>query len=119
MASLSRLELQDFRSYRTASLQVEANRVIFVGPNGAGKSNVLEAMELLASLRSHRTTSDGDLIQLGRDCGWIHGWIGTDGLDHIGLHLRRGGGVRAGGTSNPCPAKRTSWVPSLVCVSAP
>jgi len=92
MPSLSRLELQHFRSYRQASLQVEARRVIVVGANGAGKSNLLEAVELLGSLRSHRTASDGDLIQSDQPDGWIHGWIGADGLEHIGLHLRQQGG---------------------------
>ncbi|MCY3536221.1 MAG: DNA replication/repair protein RecF [Synechococcus sp. SB0662_bin_45] len=104
MPSLSRLELQHFRSYRQASLQVEANRVIFVGANGAGKSNLLEAVELLGSLRSHRTASDGDLIQLDQTDGWIHGWIGTDGLEHIGLHLRQRGGRQ--GLRNQQPLSR-------------
>ena len=115
MPSLSRLELQHFRSYRTAALQVEASRVIFVGPNGAGKSNILEAVELLASLRSHRTASDGDLIQLGQACGWIHGWIGTDGLDHIGLHLRRCGGRQGWRNQQPL-SRQMDLLGSLRCV---
>ena len=101
MPSLSRLELQHFRSYQKASLQVEANRVILVGANGAGKSNLLEAVELLGSLRSHRTASDTDLIQLDQTEGWIHGWIGTDGLEHIGLHLRQRGGRQGWRSQHP------------------
>lgn len=115
MPSLSRLELQHFRSYRTAALQMEASRVIFVGPNGAGKSNILEAVELLASLRSHRTASDGDLIQLGQACSWIHGWIGTDGLDHVGLHLRRGGGRQGWRNQQPL-SRQMDLLGSLRCV---
>lgn len=115
MPFLSRFELQHFRSYRTASLQVEANRVIFVGSNGAGKSNILEAVELLGSLRSHRTAADADLIQLRRTDGWIHGWIGTDGLDHIGLHLRQRGGRQ--GWRNQQPLSRTmDLLGALRCV---
>ena len=115
MPSLSRLELQNFRSYRTASLQVEANRVIVVGPNGAGKSNILEAVELLGSLRSHRTASDGDLIQLGRTDGWIHGWIGTDGLDHVGLHLRQRGGRQGWRNQQPL-SRQMDLLGALRCV---
>lgn len=115
MPSLSRLELQHFRSYRTASLQVEANRVIFVGPNGTGKSNILEAVELLGSLRSHRTAADGDLIQLGRTDGWIHGWIGTDGLDHVGLHLRQRGGRQGWRNQQPL-SRQMDLLGSLRCV---
>ncbi|MCY4173812.1 MAG: DNA replication/repair protein RecF [Cyanobacteria bacterium MAG CAR3_bin_5] len=104
MPSLSRLELQHFRSYPQASLQVEARRVIVIGANGAGKSNLLEAVELLGSLRSHRTASNGDLIQSDQTDGWIHGWIGTDGLEHIGLHLRQRGGRQ--GLRNQHPLSR-------------
>lgn len=101
MPFLSRIELQHFRSYRKTSLQVEANRVIFVGANGAGKSNLLEAVELLGSLRSHRTATDADLIQLGQADGWIHGWVGADGLEHIGLHLRQRGGRQGWRNQHP------------------
>ncbi len=112
---LSRLELQHFRSYRKASLQVEANRIIFVGPNGAGKSNALEAVELLGSLRSHRTAADADLIQLGQTHSWIHGWIGTDGLEHIGLHLRPRGGRQGWRNQQPL-ARQADLLGSLRCV---
>ena len=115
MPPLSRLELQHFRSYRTASLQVEANRVIVVGPNGAGKSNILEAVEVLGSLRSHRSASDGDLIQLGRADGWIHGWVGTDGLDHVGLHLRQRGGRQGWRNQQPL-SRQMDLLGSLRCV---
>ena len=115
MPSLSRLELQHFRSYRKASVQVEANRVIFVGPNGAGKSNILEAVELLGSLRSHRTAADGDLIRLGQSHSWIHGWIGTDGLEHVGLHLRRRGGRQGWRNQQPL-TRQMDLLGSLPCV---
>ncbi|MCY4360332.1 MAG: DNA replication/repair protein RecF [Cyanobacteria bacterium MAG APA_bin_95] len=115
MPSLSRLELQHFRSYRKASLQVEANRVIFVGANGAGKSNLLEAVELLGSLRSHRTSNDADLIRLGATCGWIHGWIGTDGLEHIGLYLRQRGGRQGWRNQQPL-SRQMDLLGSFRCV---
>ena len=115
MPSLSRLELQHFRSYQKASLQVEANRVIFVGPNGSGKSNMLEAVELLGSLRSHRSSTDPDLIQLGQPYSWIHGWVGTDGLEHIGLHLRQRGGRQVWRNQQPL-TRQMDLLGSLRCV---
>ena len=115
MAPLSRLELQHFRSYRKASLQVEANRVIVVGANGAGKSNLLEAVELLGSLRSHRTATDTDLIRLGAPDSWIHGWLGADGLEHIGLHLRQRGGRQGWRNQQPL-SRQTDLLGSFRCV---
>ena len=61
-----------------------------IGPNGEGKSNLLEAVELLGSLRSHRTSSDRDLIEQGCREGCIRGRTG-DG-DQLQLVLRRTGG---------------------------
>ena len=115
MPSLSRLKLQHFRSYHKASLQVEANRVIFVGANGAGKSNILEAVELLGSLRSHRTSTDGDLIRLGEPYGWIHGWIETQGLEHIGLQLRQRGGRQGWRNQQPL-SRQMDLLGSFRCV---
>lgn len=61
-----------------------------IGPNGEGKSNLLEAVELLGSLRSHRTSSDRDLIEQGCREGCVRGHTGDD--DQIQLVLRRTGG---------------------------
>ena len=64
-----------------------------VGPNGEGKSNLLEAVELLGSLRSHRTGSDRDLIRHGQGSAVVRGRT-ADG-DLLQLELRRQGGRRA------------------------
>ena len=40
-----------------------APKTILVGDNAQGKSNVLEAVELLATLRSHRAARDRDLVE--------------------------------------------------------
>jgi DNA replication and repair protein RecF len=44
-------------------LELTESRLLVIGPNGIGKSNLLEAVELLGSLRSHRCSQDRDLIQ--------------------------------------------------------
>ncbi|MGB0564130.1 MAG: DNA replication/repair protein RecF [Spirulinaceae cyanobacterium] len=60
---LQSLHLQDFRNYREQRVQFEGQKTIIVGPNAQGKSNLLEAVELLATLRSHRVSRDRDLIR--------------------------------------------------------
>ena len=74
------------------SLQLELNqpRLLVIGPNGIGKSNLLEAVELLGSLRSHRCSSDRDLIQWDASKGLLRAEVG-DG-DQLELELRRSGG---------------------------
>jgi DNA replication and repair protein RecF len=61
-----------------------------VGPNGEGKSNLLEAVELLGSLRSHRTGSDRDLIRHGQPRAVLRTRTGAEDL--LQLELRRQGG---------------------------
>lgn len=60
---LSRLHLRQFRNYTEQTVEFGAPTTILVGENAQGKSNLLEAVELLSTLRSHRTHRDRDLIQ--------------------------------------------------------
>jgi DNA replication and repair protein RecF len=53
-ARLRRLSLSNFRSYRTAVIEVEAELVVLVGPNGAGKTNLIEAISFLTPGRGLR-----------------------------------------------------------------
>ncbi len=72
---------------------VDAPRLLVVGANGEGKSNLLESVELLGSLRSHRTGRDQDLIRHGQDQALIRTL--TDTGDHLQLQLQRRGGRQA------------------------
>ena len=51
---ISRLWLQDFRSYYQLELTLDHGLTAIVGPNGVGKTNLLEAVGLLATLKSFR-----------------------------------------------------------------
>ncbi|MEA5441415.1 DNA replication and repair protein RecF, partial [Cyanobium gracile UHCC 0281] len=64
-----------------------------VGSNGQGKSNLLEGVELLTSLRSHRCNVDRDLIGHGHP--WSRLGTLTDEADSLQLELRRSGGRQA------------------------
>ncbi|GAB4211734.1 MAG: DNA replication/repair protein RecF [Synechococcales cyanobacterium] len=59
---LQGLQLQDFRNYRAQELIFAAPKTILVGDNAQGKSNLLEAVELLATLTSHRAGRDRELV---------------------------------------------------------
>ena len=61
-----------------------------IGRNGEGKSNLLEAVELLGSLRSHRCSADRDLIRNGERQSLIA--ADCAGGDRLELELRRQGG---------------------------
>ncbi|HEY9599778.1 MAG TPA: DNA replication/repair protein RecF [Cyanophyceae cyanobacterium] len=59
---LETLHLRQFRNYQDCLVQFDAPKTILVGDNAQGKSNLLEAVELLSTLKSHRSVRDRDLI---------------------------------------------------------
>lgn len=63
---LTRLLLDDFRSYTTAELHLEPGLTIVAGPNGGGKTNLLEAIFVAVTGRSHRAGTDAELVRHGR-----------------------------------------------------
>lgn len=94
-------------------LSLQAPRLIVVGANGEGKSNLLESVELLTSLRSHRCSSDRDLIRRGFSTGHIRAITG-DG-DALELQLRRMGGRQAMRNGKPL-IRQVDLLGSLRCV---
>ncbi|MCP9887930.1 DNA replication/repair protein RecF [Cyanobium sp. ATX 6A2] len=87
------MELSQYRNIERLELVLDAPRLLVVGANGEGKSNLLEAVELLGSLRSHRSSSDRDLIRHGQPLAVLRG-LSDDG-DRLRLELRRQGGRQA------------------------
>lgn len=61
------LRLTDFRSYEDVAISFESGPVTLVGSNGQGKTNVVEAIGYLATLGSHRVSSDAPLVRLGAE----------------------------------------------------
>ena len=62
---VTELSLADFRSYPEAELQLRPGVTLFTGRNGQGKTNLVEAVEYLATLGSHRVALDAPLIRAG------------------------------------------------------
>lgn len=89
---LKNLRLRNFRNYHDQKLDFTAAKTILVGNNAQGKSNLLEAVELLATLRSHRLGRDRDFIQEGEDTAQIHATLERQAGTHdLTLTLRRNG----------------------------
>lgn len=64
---MEHLNLVDFRNYATADLTLYAGPNVLVGRNGQGKTNLAEAIVFLATLGSHRVSSDAPLVRDGAD----------------------------------------------------
>ncbi|GAA2871370.1 DNA replication/repair protein RecF [Microbacterium arabinogalactanolyticum] len=61
------LNLGDFRNYATADLTLHRGPNVLVGSNGQGKTNLAEAIVFLATLGSHRVSSDAPMVRDGRE----------------------------------------------------
>jgi DNA replication and repair protein RecF len=59
---LERLDLEEFRVYRRATLEIPPAGLRLYGTNASGKTSLLEAIYLLATTRSPRASIDRDLI---------------------------------------------------------
>ncbi|MCU1510570.1 MAG: replication/repair protein RecF [Arthrobacter sp.] len=64
---LEQLSLTDFRSYAQVDLSLEPGVTVLVGSNGIGKTNLMEAIGYLATLSSHRVSSDAPLLRFDTD----------------------------------------------------
>ena len=89
---LKKLHLRSFRNYIDRQVEFTARKTILVGDNAQGKSNLLEAVELLASLKSHRTTRDRELVLDTQSAGQIEAVVErTHSTNELSIIFRKQG----------------------------
>jgi DNA replication and repair protein RecF len=82
---VTRLSLENFRNYASAELLPDPGVTVVVAPNGAGKTNLLEAIGVAITGRSHRAATDAELVTHGAPFGRVR--------------LELSGGTAAGGAT--------------------
>lgn len=75
------LNLENFRNHKDTRIAFSDRFNIIFGDNGQGKTNILEAIYLCASGRSHRTSKDSELIRFGCEKFDISTLVSNIGLD--------------------------------------
>lgn len=68
---VEQLSLVDFRNYAAADVTLDAGANVFVGRNGQGKTNLAEAIVFLATLGSHRVSSDAPMVRDGHEAAIV------------------------------------------------
>ncbi len=90
---LKSLHLRSFRNYIDRQIEFTARKTILVGNNAQGKSNLLEAVELLASLKSHRATRDRELVLDSAKVGQVEATVERAyGTSELSIVFRKQGG---------------------------
>ena len=103
---VARLSLTDFRNYARAELELAPGATVLVGRNGQGKTNLVESIGYLATLGSHRVSSDQALIRAGADAAIVRAQLAHgDRRVLVELQLNRQGANRA---QLNCRATRTA-----------
>lgn len=84
------LELNNFRNYNELSIELSKETNIFYGDNAQGKTNILEAIYLASTTKSHKGSKDKEIIKLDKDESHIRMVIHRDGVNHrIDMHLKK------------------------------
>ena len=72
------------------SLGFDKSTNIFYGDNAQGKTNILEAVYLSGTTKSHRGTKDRDMIQFGENESHIETIVEKNGIKYqIDMHLKK------------------------------
>lgn len=104
---VSHLTLHNFRSYADLDVELEPGATAFIGRNGQGKTNLVEAIDYLSRLSSHRVSSDAPMVKAGTDQALIRAAVVRQGRTAIlEVELNPGRANRARINKSPLPRPR-------------
>jgi DNA replication and repair protein RecF len=92
---LRSLRLTDFRNYADAAVEFRPGLNLVVGRNGQGKTNLLEAINVLSGLGSHRGAAGEAMVRQGAERAVLSGTGSAGGRDvRVDVEVKRTGGTR-------------------------
>ena len=84
------IELADYRNYDSLSMQFDKGTNILYGDNAQGKTNILEAIFVSATTKSHRGSKDREIINFDKEESHIRTYIEREGVEtRVDMHLRK------------------------------
>ncbi|HZR51444.1 MAG TPA: DNA replication/repair protein RecF [Streptosporangiaceae bacterium] len=104
---LTRLALNDFRSYTELVVELTPGVTTFSGLNGEGKTNLVEGIGYLATLGSHRVATDAPLVRRGAERAILRAMVsGSRGDALVEIELNPGKANRVRLNRAPLPRPR-------------
>ncbi len=104
---VAHLSLHNFRSYADLDVALEPGATAFIGRNGQGKTNLVEAIDYLSRLSSHRVATDAPLIRAGADQAVVRASVVKEGRTALlEVELNPGRANRARINRSPLPRPR-------------
>ncbi len=87
---IKRLELADYRNYESLHLQFDKGTNILYGDNAQGKTNILEAIYVAATTKSHKGSKDNEIINFDKEEAHIRTYLEKDEIEtRVDMHLRK------------------------------
>ena len=84
------LELMNFRNYEFLDLKFNEGTNILYGDNAQGKTNVLEAIYISATTKSHKGSKDRDIVNFNEEESHIRTYLDKEGIQYkVDMHLRK------------------------------
>lgn len=84
------LELADFRNYENLNICFDKGTNILYGNNAQGKTNILEAIYVSATTKSHKGSKDREIVNFKKEESHIRTYIEKDGISQrVDMHLRK------------------------------
>ncbi len=114
---LRHLQLGSYRNWDRVDLALGPGPVVFVGRNGEGKTNLVEAVGYLATLGSHRVSSDAPLVRTGTDQAVVRAALRRDErelLVEVEINPGRANRVRVNRSPLPRPRELLGLVRTVL-----
>jgi len=84
------LELENFRNYKSLNIEFDKGVNILYGDNAQGKTNILEAIYVSATTKSHKGAKDKEIINFEAEEAHIKTYLDKEGLERrVDMHLRK------------------------------
>ena len=84
------LELSDFRNYKFLNIEFDRGTNILFGDNAQGKTNILEAIYMCATTKSHKGSKDKDIVNFSAPEAHIRAYLEKSQDEiRIDMHLRK------------------------------
>ncbi|MDD6491726.1 MAG: DNA replication/repair protein RecF [Firmicutes bacterium] len=84
------LELADFRNYETLNINFDKGTNILYGDNAQGKTNILEAIYVSATTKSHKGSKDKEIVNFNKEEAHIRTYLEKEDVEYrVDMHLRK------------------------------
>ena len=109
------IELLNYRNYKQLHMDFHSGTNVLYGDNAQGKTNILEAVYVCSTTKSHKGSKDKEIVRFGEEESHIKMTVRRDGIPYrIDMHLKKN---RTKGVAvNGVPIKKASELFGIVNV---